>query len=64
MADVPEGTPVFTGPGEAADRAFLHIVVQGNSDRALEDKPTLSVGVGALGAGTHARQHRLPGAMP
>ncbi|MBN1208116.1 MAG: MBL fold metallo-hydrolase [Myxococcaceae bacterium] len=42
MADVPKGTPVFTGPGEAAARAFLHLFVQGSSDRALEGKPALS----------------------
>jgi len=42
MADVPAGTPVYTGPGEAADRAFLNIVVQANSDRALAGKPPLS----------------------
>lgn len=42
MADVPQGTPVFTGPGEASASAFVNLVVQGNSDRALEGKPALS----------------------
>jgi glyoxylase-like metal-dependent hydrolase (beta-lactamase superfamily II) len=42
MADVPKGTPVFTGPGEASARALLNVVVQGSSDRALEGKPALS----------------------
>jgi N-acyl homoserine lactone hydrolase len=42
MPDVPKETPVFSGPGETADRAFLHMFVQGSSDRALEGKPALS----------------------
>ncbi|NBD13880.1 MULTISPECIES: MBL fold metallo-hydrolase [Corallococcus] len=42
MADVPAGTPVFTGPGEASKRAFVNLVVQGATDRALEGKPALS----------------------
>ncbi len=42
MADVPAGTPVYTGPGEAGARAFLYIAVQGSADRALEGKPALS----------------------
>ncbi|GMU11354.1 MBL fold metallo-hydrolase [Corallococcus caeni] len=42
MADAPAGTPVFTGPGEAASRAFVNLVVQGATDRALEGKPALS----------------------
>lgn len=39
---MPAGTPVYTGPGEASDRAFVNLVVQGNSDRALAGKPPLS----------------------
>lgn len=42
MADVPEGTPVYTGPGEASARRFLHVAVQGSIDRALQGKPALS----------------------
>ncbi|RKH18690.1 MBL fold metallo-hydrolase [Corallococcus praedator] len=42
MADVPAGTPVFTGPGEAAKRNFVNLFVQGAVDRALEGKPALS----------------------
>jgi glyoxylase-like metal-dependent hydrolase (beta-lactamase superfamily II) len=42
MADVPRGTPVYTGPGEASARQALHAAVQGSTDRALEGKPALS----------------------
>ncbi|RKH43267.1 MBL fold metallo-hydrolase [Corallococcus sicarius] len=42
MADVPAGTPVFTGPGEASERAFVNLLVQGAVDSALEGKPALS----------------------
>ncbi|MCY1018493.1 MBL fold metallo-hydrolase [Pyxidicoccus sp. MSG2] len=42
MADVPAGTPVYTGPGEASARQFLNAAVQGSTDRALEGKPALS----------------------
>jgi glyoxylase-like metal-dependent hydrolase (beta-lactamase superfamily II) len=42
MADVPRGTPVYTGPGEASARQVLHAAVQGSTDRALEGKPALS----------------------
>jgi N-acyl homoserine lactone hydrolase len=42
MADVPKGTPVYTGPGEGSARQFLHVAVQGSTDRALEGKPALS----------------------
>lgn len=41
MADVPAGTPVFTGPGEAGSRALLHAFVRASTDRALEGKPPL-----------------------
>ncbi len=83
MPDVPAGTPVYTGPGEASARAFLNLFSRGTADRALEGKPALSewtfakesvrsvrgrggrlrrwLGVGALGAGPHAGEHRLPG---
>lgn len=36
LPDVPKGTPIFTGPGEAGDRAALNAFVQPSVDRALE----------------------------
>ena len=42
MADVPAGTLVFTGPGEAKDSQFMYLFVRGSTDRALEGKPALS----------------------
>ncbi|MGA9521155.1 MAG: MBL fold metallo-hydrolase [Myxococcaceae bacterium] len=42
MPDVPAGTPVYTGPGEASARAFLNLFSRGTADRALEGKPALS----------------------
>jgi N-acyl homoserine lactone hydrolase len=36
MADVPHGTPIYAGPGEADDRAFLNLFGQGTIDRQLE----------------------------
>jgi N-acyl homoserine lactone hydrolase len=42
MADVPAGTPVYTGPGEASARQLLNLAVQGSADRALAGKPPLS----------------------
>jgi glyoxylase-like metal-dependent hydrolase (beta-lactamase superfamily II) len=35
MADVPHGTPIYAGPGEAHERAALNLFVQPNLDRAL-----------------------------
>lgn len=42
MADAPAGTDVYTGPGEAAARAFLNLFVQPNTDRALSGKAPIS----------------------
>lgn len=42
MADVPEGTAVFTGPGEAKATGFMNLFVRGSTDQALEGKPALS----------------------
>lgn len=42
MVDVPNPTPVFTGPGEASSSQFRYIFVRGSTDRALEGKPALS----------------------
>jgi glyoxylase-like metal-dependent hydrolase (beta-lactamase superfamily II) len=36
VPDVPKGTPIFAGPGETKERAFLNIVVRPSIDRALE----------------------------
>jgi N-acyl homoserine lactone hydrolase len=41
MADVPAGTPVYTGPGEARDKSWLYAVLQPNTDRALDGKPPI-----------------------
>jgi glyoxylase-like metal-dependent hydrolase (beta-lactamase superfamily II) len=41
MADVPPGTPVYTGPGEARHKDWRYIVLQPNTDRALAGKPPL-----------------------
>ncbi|MFV8749075.1 MBL fold metallo-hydrolase [Nannocystaceae bacterium ST9] len=41
MADVPAGTPVYSGPGEASDKAFLHAFVRRSTDRSLAGKPAL-----------------------
>lgn len=43
MRDVPAGTPVFVGPGEATSRSFENLFVGSIVDRALENKPPLSV---------------------
>jgi glyoxylase-like metal-dependent hydrolase (beta-lactamase superfamily II) len=42
MADVPAGTPVYAGPGEAAERGFLQMFLRPNIDRALAGKGPLS----------------------
>jgi N-acyl homoserine lactone hydrolase len=36
LPDVPRGTPIYAGPGETSDRAFLNVFVKPNIDRALE----------------------------
>lgn len=41
MRDVPAGTPVYTGPGEAREKAFLHLFVRGVTDDALAGKGPL-----------------------
>ncbi len=43
MRDVPAGTPVFVGPGEATERSFDNIFIESIVDRALESKPPLAV---------------------
>ncbi|MBX3185863.1 MAG: MBL fold metallo-hydrolase [Labilithrix sp.] len=43
MRDVPAGTPVFVGPGESTARSVENLFVASIVDRALENKPPLSV---------------------
>jgi glyoxylase-like metal-dependent hydrolase (beta-lactamase superfamily II) len=41
MRDVPNGTPVFVGPGEASNHTVLNAVVRSVTDKTLEGKPPL-----------------------
>jgi N-acyl homoserine lactone hydrolase len=41
MADVPAATPVYSGPGEARARDFLHVFLRRHTDRALAGKPAV-----------------------
>ncbi len=41
MRDVPSGTPVYVGPGEAQEKTALNYFVTGVTDAALEGKGTL-----------------------
>jgi glyoxylase-like metal-dependent hydrolase (beta-lactamase superfamily II) len=41
MADVPAGTRVYTGPGEARHKDYRYVVLQPNTDRALAGKPPI-----------------------
>lgn len=43
LVDLPEGTPVYVGPGEAEASLFINMFVQGTIDRALEGKELLSL---------------------
>jgi N-acyl homoserine lactone hydrolase len=36
MPDVPRGTPIFAGPGEVEDRAFVNMFARGSVDGMLE----------------------------
>ncbi|PTL85757.1 MBL fold metallo-hydrolase [Vitiosangium sp. GDMCC 1.1324] len=42
MPDVPAGTAVYTGPGEASDSSFMNMLAQGTANRQLEGKAPLS----------------------
>jgi N-acyl homoserine lactone hydrolase len=42
MADVPNSTPIYTGPGEATETKFTNLFVKGSTDQALMGKPALS----------------------
>lgn len=39
--DLPPSTPLYVGPGETRERAFLNAVVQGTTNAELEGKPPL-----------------------
>jgi len=41
VPDVPAGTPLYVGPGEADGSRFLHAFTQGTTDRALEGHDAL-----------------------
>jgi glyoxylase-like metal-dependent hydrolase (beta-lactamase superfamily II) len=41
LPDVPDGVPVYTGPGEATDSRFLHVFTRGTTNRTLKGKGTL-----------------------
>ena len=42
MADVPNDTPIFTGPGEAKASKFLNVFTVGSTNKALEGKGALN----------------------
>ncbi len=42
VPDLPAGTALYSGPGEAAASSFQNLVVQANTDRELEGKGTIS----------------------
>lgn len=42
MPDVPRGTPVFTGPGEARAGGFMNLFTRPITDRAFEGQATLA----------------------
>lgn len=42
MRDVPDATPVFTGPGEGSASSVQNFAVRGSTDRALEGKGPLN----------------------
>ncbi len=42
MADVPNDTPIFTGPGETKATQLMNLFVKGSTDKALAGKPALS----------------------
>ena len=41
MPDVPHGTPIYIGPGEASSQAFLNMFALGTTDRALAGQASL-----------------------
>ncbi|WP_210410038.1 MBL fold metallo-hydrolase [Leptospira langatensis] len=42
VSDFPVGTPIYTGPNEPGDSRFLHMFVQGTTDRVLGPNTVLS----------------------
>jgi glyoxylase-like metal-dependent hydrolase (beta-lactamase superfamily II) len=40
--DLPKGTPLYAGPGETKDRAFLNLFTRGSLNRALDGLPPVS----------------------
>src|SRR5690606_28802478 len=43
LPDLPEGTPVYVGPGEATDRSFMNALSRGTTDFFLAGAGTLRV---------------------
>ena len=41
MPDVPKDVPFYTGPGEAEEKKFENVVVQGMEDRFFEGRPAI-----------------------
>jgi N-acyl homoserine lactone hydrolase len=42
LADLPQGTPIYTGPGEAGASAFMNVFTRGSIDRLLAGVSPLS----------------------
>ncbi len=42
LPDIPKGTPLYSGPGEAAQTSFENLFVQGTTDRELEGHAAVS----------------------
>ncbi len=42
MRDVPHGTPIYAGPGEATARAFQNLFVRGTTNRAMEGQAPIA----------------------
>ncbi len=42
MADVPRGTPIYAGPGEATARSAMNFAVRSSTDRAFEGQEPIS----------------------
>lgn len=50
LADLPAGTPVYVGPGEAEGRAFINLFLQSNMDRAFAGRPLVALPFGSTTA--------------
>jgi glyoxylase-like metal-dependent hydrolase (beta-lactamase superfamily II) len=42
LPDLPAGTPVYSGPGEASARGLMNLAARSSADRALQGKPALA----------------------